>query len=231
MKSSKSKTQFSGIGMGAAFICLIGIVIYSSQKTKEAENIGATARAVAIATGKTSVGTKAMTPEQLFRQHMDFERDIRGFIRDQEGWSPAERQRRAQDLAQRIEEREKSRYLSAGEGLKLKMTLIRAIEPDEQKQAEKIANLVLSYQSDAERQQAAFVESQMRDPRFQSYKSREAQIVAEVGAMRSFPGGISRDEYLRQRLMEARAAIYYAPPTDQKPTSPSAPAPQQSPAP
>lgn len=213
MKSNKFKTQLSGTVMGIASICLIGIVVYSKQKTKEAEDASALANAVASANGKASVGGKATTPEQMFRKHMDFERDVRGFARDQQSWTPAERQRRAQDLALRIEEREKSRYLNAGEALKLKIMLIRATEPDEKKQTERIANLVLQYQAEAERQQTAFVDSQKRDPRFQAYKSREAQIVAEVAAMRSFPAGMSRDEYLRQRLMEARAAIYYAPPS------------------
>ncbi len=229
MKHSKSKMQLSAFGMGMATICLVGIVIYSSQKTKEAKDLDETARAIASATGKkTSVASAATTPEQLFRQHMDFERDVRQFIRDNESWTPTERQRRAQDLALRIEEREKTRYVNAGEAFKLKMMLIRATEPDEQKQNQRIADLALRYQAEAERQQTAFLDTQKRDPRFQAYKSREAQIVAEVGAMRSFPGGMSRDEYLRQRLLEARAAIYYAP----APTGAQAsPGPQQAPTP
>lgn len=228
MKSNKSKMQFSAFGMGMATICLLGIVIYSSQKTKEAKDLDDTARAIASATGKkASVATAATTPEELFRQHMNFERDVREFIRDHQGWTPTERQRRAQDLALRIEEREKSRYLNAGEAFKLKMMLIRATEPDEQKQNQRIADLALRYQAEAERQQTAFVDTQKRDPRFQAYKSREAQIVAEVGAMRSFPGGMSRDEYLRQRLLEARAAIYYAP----APSAQTSPDPQLAPTP
>ena len=46
-------------------------------------------------------------------------------------------------------------------------------------------------------------------------KAREAQIVSEVLAMTTYPGGMSRDDYLRVRLQEARQSIYGAqsPPT------------------
>ena len=223
------KAKYSLAGTGIAFVCLIGIVIYSMQKTKEADKLRAAAQQYAAqASPNASSGVPTMTPEQQFHRYMDFERDMRRFLREQNAITQPERTRRARALMRRVDERERDKQLSAAEALKLKMTLIRAMEPDEKKQALQIADLIVHYQSDAERRQAAFLQSQKNDPRFQAYKSREAQIVAEVEAMRSFPGGMSRDDYLRQRLLEARAAIYYTPPTG---AQTPAPAPQPAPTP
>jgi hypothetical protein len=46
------------------------------------------------------------------------------------------------------------------------------------------------------------------DPRFQDYKARERAIVAEVMGLGEIPGGLTRDEYLRQRLQQARVSAY-----------------------
>ncbi|TXI49224.1 MAG: hypothetical protein E6Q50_08520 [Lysobacter sp.] len=220
------KAKFSLIGTGTAMVCLIGIVIYASQKTKEADNLRAAAQLHAAQTSANSAAAaaagKSLTPEQQFRIYMDFERDMRRFLRDKDTLDQAERTRQAKALMGRVDEREKAMQVSAPEGMKLKMALIRAMEPDERKQAQQIGEMIVRYQVEAERQQTAFLDSQRNDPRFQAYKTREAQIVAEVETMQRFPGGMSRDEYLRQRLLEARAAIYYTP----APTDAQAPAPQ-----
>ena len=43
-------------------------------------------------------------------------------------------------------------------------------------------------------------------PEFEAYKQQEKQIVKEVMAMDKVPAGLTRNEYLRQRLLEARVA-------------------------
>ena len=45
-------------------------------------------------------------------------------------------------------------------------------------------------------------------PAFTDYKAREAAILAEVLARDSFPGGMSREAYLEERLAEARREAY-----------------------
>ncbi len=207
------KAKLSLIGTGVAIVCMIGIAIYSTQKTKEADKLRtATQALIKKTTPGPATGEMAnLSPDEQFKHYMSFERDMRRFLRDQEEMTPAERNRLAIDLMQRIDQREEKKHLSAGEGLKLKIALINATVSDENQQALQVAELIARYQARAERQQAAFLDAQQRDPRFQSYKAREAQIVAEVQAMRSFPSGMSRSEYLRQRLLEARAAIYYTP--------------------
>jgi hypothetical protein len=210
MKNSPLKGKLSALVLGLGAICLLGISIYSSRKSEEAVENEATARTLTKSLPSQN-GRPALTPQQQFEEHINFERDTRNFARDYINLPQQERETRARDLALRIDEREKSRYMSAGEALKLKVMLIRAIEQDEQKQMQRISDMVLRYQAEAERRQNQFAQSQQQDPKFQAYKAREAQIVAEVQTMTSFPGGMSRDEYLRQRLLEARAAIYYTP--------------------
>lgn len=45
-------------------------------------------------------------------------------------------------------------------------------------------------------------------PGFSTYKDLERSIVEEVQQMSSFPDGMSKHEYLRKRLQEARETIY-----------------------
>lgn len=45
-------------------------------------------------------------------------------------------------------------------------------------------------------------------PGYTDYKARELEIIAQVNQMQSFPDGLSRAEYLRQQLLEARLAAY-----------------------
>ena len=56
--------------------------------------------------------------------------------------------------------------------------------------------------------EAAFVAQQQADPRMQRYKAREKTVVAEVMAMTIIPGGLTRDEYLRQRLQLERERAF-----------------------
>lgn len=46
------------------------------------------------------------------------------------------------------------------------------------------------------------------DDRFRDYKQRESEIVSEILELESYPRGLTREEYLRERLEEARREIY-----------------------
>jgi len=45
-------------------------------------------------------------------------------------------------------------------------------------------------------------------PGFTEYKQAEASIIKQVANMQSFPDGMSKQEYLRKRLLDARIAAY-----------------------
>lgn len=137
-----------------------------------------------------------------------FERDARDFVRDAAKLPTAERERRAQALETQIEAREQSGELSAGETVLLRAALIEAGSGSEAEQKARLAALAERYRADAARREAAFVAQQQADPRMQRYKAREKAVVAEVMAMTTIPGGLTRDEYLRERLQRERELAF-----------------------
>ncbi len=137
-----------------------------------------------------------------------FEREARAFVRDAARLPTAERERRAQALEAQIDAREKSGELSAGDTVLLRAALIEARSGSEAEQKARLAALAERYRADAARREAAFVAQQQADPRMQRYKAREKAVVAEVMAMTAIPGGLTRDEYLRQRLQLERERAF-----------------------
>jgi hypothetical protein len=137
-----------------------------------------------------------------------FEREVRAFVRDAAKLPAAERERRAQALETQIEARERSGELSAGETMLLRAALVEAGSATAAEQAARMAALVERYRADAARREAAFVAQQQADPRMQRYKAREKAVVAEVMAMKDIPGGLTRNEYLRQRLLLERERAF-----------------------
>ncbi|GAA5010347.1 hypothetical protein FNZ56_01580 [Pseudoluteimonas lycopersici] len=137
-----------------------------------------------------------------------FERDARDFVRDASKLPAGERERRAQALETQIEAREQSGELSAGETVLLRAALIEAGSGSEEEQKARLAALAERYRADAARREAAFVAQQNADPRMQRYKAREKAVVAEVMAMTTIPGGLTRDEYLRERLQRERELAF-----------------------
>lgn len=88
------------------------------------------------------------------------------------------------------------------------LALIEARGGDEASQKTAADALVARYrQRSAERVQAGLKDA-VEAQAFALYKSQESEIVSEVMAMNeaALPLGVSRDEYLRQRLQSAREA-------------------------
>ena len=137
-----------------------------------------------------------------------FEREVRAFVHDAAKLPSAERERRAQALEAQIEARERSGELSAGETMLLRAALVEAGSDNAAEQAARMTALVERYREDAVRREAAFVAQQQADPRMQQYKARERAVVAEVMAMKVVPGGLTRNEYLRRRLLQERERAF-----------------------
>lgn len=151
------------------------------------------------------------TPEaRAYRSRQQFEQQARAFLRDVPKLDDKTRLERARSLSREIDRREHARELSAGDAMMLRIGLIQAAVSDESERVRQSQAIVDRYRKQAASRQAAFKEQQRRDAQFQAYKARETQIVTEVLAMTSFPGGMGRDDYLRIRLQEARQSIYSA---------------------
>ncbi len=153
----------------------------------------------------------ASTPQaRAHRSRLAFEQRVRAFLRDAHTLDENARREQAQAIGREIDQREQARELSAGESVVLHVSLIEAAEQDQAERIRQSQALVDRYRQQAAARQAAFEDQQRQDAGFQAYKAREAQIVSDVMAMTSFPGGMSRDDYLRMRLQEARQATYGA---------------------
>ncbi|WP_408950415.1 hypothetical protein [Lysobacter sp. Hz 25] len=143
-----------------------------------------------------------------YRQRQQFQRDAQRFFRDARNLGPVARSQRAQVLERKIDAYENAGELSAGETMLLRVGLIQATVADPAEQAVQVEALAQRYRADAARRNAQWQDQQQRDPRFRDYKQRERDVIAEVLAMQRIPGGLSRDEYLRQRLQAERERAY-----------------------
>lgn len=134
-----------------------------------------------------------------------FNEQAREFFAQAPSLPADEARRRAEALSQELSRIEQAGGMSAGETFLLRAGLIRATEPDEQRQAAQLRALKERYET-AGQQRSARVGAQS-DPMFQLYKVRESEIVAEVMSMQTIPDGLSREEYLRRRLQQAREQL------------------------
>jgi len=169
----------------------------------------ALAQAGGDADGGATLHAMLATPQgRQFQQRREFQDEAKRFFREAKSLGPAERERRAQALQAQVERYERADELSAGETMLLRVGLIQATVPDEAQQALMVQRLAQRYKAQAQQREQAWAEQQAHDPKFQAYKRSEAQIVAETMKMQRFPDGLTRDEYLRQRLQAERERIY-----------------------
>ena len=149
------------------------------------------------------------SPEvRAYQARQQFAADYQAFIQGAQALSAAERRRQAEALAKEVERREAADELALSEALLLQLGLAQAEGGDEQTQKARADQLVARYQALSQRREA---QQQAPDARFEQYKRDEQRIVDEVLQMDSIPDGLSRDEYLRQRLQEAREQAYQQP--------------------
>ena len=174
------------------------------------------------APGPATADLQAQPEVQAYRERLGFEQQVQSFLQQADGLSDGERAARVKALEAEIDRMETARQLSAGEAMLLRMHLLNAAGGNDTERMQQAQALARQYRGDAQRRQAAFEQAQQNDPRFRRYKQREADIVAEVQAMQTIPGGMDRDAYLRQRLQEAREAAYAQPaPATPLPGTPS----------
>lgn len=117
---------------------------------------------------------------------------------------PPEQKRRAQAdaLQERMNEYEGSAQVSAPEAALIQLAMIQILEPDEEAAKAAAQQLMDRYRAESGARLQAWLDEPRPD--FERYKAREKAIVEEVMAMDDIPGGLTRDQYLRERLQEAR---------------------------
>ena len=145
---------------------------------------------------------------QDYQDKLVFAARLRSFLSEAKQLSDAQREAQIEAFSQTIAEREGRGELALNEALLLDLALIEARGGDEASQKAAADALVARYrQRSAERVQAGLKDA-VEAQAFAIYKPQEGEIVAEVMAMNeaALPLGVSRDEYLRQRLQSAREA-------------------------
>lgn len=211
------------VHVGLVIAAVLMLSIWMSTKFREHQMAEALAQPAPAAPAGSYDPGLASTPEaQAYRGRLGFQQQVRDFLRDAPRLDEKTSNARALALNDEISRREKSKEFSADEALMLRIGLIHAVVKDEGDRVRQSQKVVDRYRAQSEARKAAFEAEQRRDAQFQEYKAREARIVSEVLAMPSYPNGMSRDDYLRIRLQEARESIYSAP---ARPAMPQAPIP------
>lgn len=192
------------VHVGLVVAAMLMIAIWISAKMREAQVAKALAEPIPVDTTAA-----AGTPDAAKRRSREaFERMAREFLRSAPNMSPEVRMQRAQALAREVEVRERAGELTGDEAVLIRIGLIQAAVVDDTERVRQAQAVVDHYREQSTRREAAAAAQLQRDARQRQYKAREAEIVAEVLAMSSYPGGLSRDDYLRLRLREAHKAIY-----------------------
>lgn len=189
-------------GMGALWLALRS----APPQTPTAGDPAAPAEAVAQTAPETAAPARPDAQPDALKRYPEqrlFVDEVRDFF-DAAGELPEEeREGRAAALRERIAEQEREGGLLPAEALMLKLALLRATSDDPAVLDHESRRLIESHQrARAERAPAP------PDPRFETYKRRESEIVREVLALEEIPGGLTRDEYLRRRLRDLRSEVY-----------------------
>ena len=200
------------VHLGMAIAAVLMLALWMSARQRQASLVDALAEPVNPTTAPTDPkAALATTPEALaYRSRQEFEQETRNFLRDAPTLDDNTRNTRALALSHEINRREQSREFSAGEAVMLRIGLIHAAVKDESERIRQAQTLIARYREQNVQRERAFQAQQRSDAQFQQYKAQEARIVSEVLAMQYYPDGMSRDNYLRQRLQEARVTIYGA---------------------
>lgn len=119
---------------------------------------------------------------------------------------PFEQADRAPAILDAINQLERDGRVIGFEAMHLKLSWLALNTDDEASYERQATALIEGYAARDRAAQKAFKPESI--PGFSDYKAREAEIIAEVNAMDSFPQGQTRQQYLRERLLEARIAAY-----------------------
>ncbi len=202
------------VHLGLAIAAVLTLALWMSGRQRDASVVEALAEPARPAPVQAAANPAlATTPEALaYRSRQAFEQETRDFLRDAPTLDDNSRNTRALALSREINRREQNREFSSGEAIVLRIGLIHAAVKDESERIRQAQLLIKRYREQSAARERAFQAQQRRDAQFQQYKAQESRIVSEVLAMQYYPNDMSRDDYLRMRLQEARESIYGASP-------------------
>ena len=212
MASIKTRLLVSGLATlavgGGLWLGLSGSTPNANAPAAAAPPAGSTSSEPATAAPLDASAQRQQLADpavQGYQARLQFGVDYHSFIKSAADLDEAQRRQRAAALAKEIDRREAAGELALSEALLLQVGLAQAEGGDEEAQKARADALVARYQALSQAREAR---NKTPDARFSQYKSDEKRIVDEVLSMDSIPDGLSRDQYLRQRLQEAREQAY-----------------------
>lgn len=137
-----------------------------------------------------------------FTERLAFESELRTFFDSAPELGQQQLREQSRNIEQELGRYEERGEVSAPEALMVRLALAKVVETDPERRQQAIQTLTEHYTEQSEARLSAWKAEPK--PEFESYKQREKAIVAEVMAMDTIPGNMSRSDYLRQRLQEAR---------------------------
>jgi hypothetical protein len=213
------KLRLVSIGLVVSAVLMLVMWMTAQQRQDSvAGMIAAQTAPAAPSVAVPDVGSAAAPDARADQGRLAFERQARAFLHDAPGLDDAARLARARALSQDIDRREENRELSSDEALMMRIGLIQAAVEDPRERVRQIKEVIDRHSRQTAARKRALLAQQQRDAQLKEYKAQEARIVAEVLAMDSYPGGLSRDAYLRQRLQAARDTINRTPAPAPAPT-------------
>jgi hypothetical protein len=139
-----------------------------------------------------------------YEESVAFSEAVRAFFDGYRELGEAERDARAAEIRAQLDERERDGRVLPPEALLLRLGILRATVDDPAVLESESRRLIEEHRIAAEQTAA----NRVPDPRDQDYQARQAEIAREVMALAEIPGGVSREEYLRERLRELRIEMY-----------------------
>ncbi|QGX40643.1 hypothetical protein [Permianibacter aggregans] len=197
------------IGITALLLVLVFAVWWLTLKLEQSETDLADQPAVVPA--PVSVGdelVRDITPGEVpksvqeYYAYNEFQQQTREFFEQAKELDAEQRRKQMNDIKQGTEHYEQQGKLLPMEALILKLAMLKYTAGDEQDYKDRAKALIDQYQAISDASEQAWLANP--DPKFIEYKRREMDIVNEVRGMTTIPDGLSRDEYLRQRLQQAR---------------------------
>ncbi len=194
------------VGIGVALAIGAGVGLWQTRQPAQtsAEKATSPVAATAVTDHVTGTDLQSHPVVQAYHAFADFQQHSRGFFDNAERLSEQEKQAQLRQLLDGTNKYEQEGKLVPMEALVLKLAMLRYTSNGDDDYKAKAKNLIDQYKTQSDLREQAWLANP--DPNFIDYKRQEADIVKDVMAMTVIPDGLSRDEYLRQRLEQARIA-------------------------
>ena len=193
------------LGVITALVIGAGIALWPAKESPQSDQpIASTPAATPTNTEPLPADLREHPVVQAYQAFSDFQQHSRGFFDNADKLSEQEKQAQLRQLLDGTNKYEQDGKLVPMEALVLKLAMLRYTSSGDDDYKAKAKSLIDQYKAQSDLREQAWLANP--DPNFIDYKRQEADIVKDVMAMTVIPDGLSRDEYLRQRLEQARIA-------------------------